>query len=826
MRSRFVERVLLASAAFACTQCEPASVIAVTTPVDGGSGSLRSAIHEANASTSVEVRIEIPPGTYELTRCGASDDNNARGDLDLTRAASVSIVAPDGGVTIRQTCPGERVLDVLEAGTLTLVGLQITGGSVVATGPGEGASGGGVRALGSVGLQRTVITGNSVRAAAGSAAPAGQASIPGGAARGGGLYVGGALAVDSSSVISLNSATGGAGADIAENNVVPAAGGRAEGGGAYVVASVFFSGGTLSQNTVIGGVGGDGVIPAEGGMARGGGVAQAETSIAPVELQSLVVADNLAQGGESGGIDGAAEVGGPAGAGGTAEGGGIAAAGSTSMRFLTARRNQAIGGSTGDGDNPLFGSGRAPGPPGAALGGALAGRSGMDVNSGSFELNLAISGDTFYFCATPGCFGGPASAAKGGAVFATGPVTLTGARFVDNTARRGVGTNSAGGGAALGGAVAGAESVRDSSGRFLGNAARGPIDFNFITGRGGAISAPRVSLSLTQLETNVATGSGGAVDATTLDARSVTAASNRGGGAGGGAFYVAGDAVIAASRIRQNSVDSLLDYTVQTVAGGAGILVTGTLTISESWVSHNSGRSSVYFSNPRIGTFIVPALFTGGGARAQRIVARAVTFSGNEVVASTLTSAPPLPVTQGVSGGGAIAAIDAAELVNVTLADNHVMPHPAYIGTGYGAPPQGAAMLAGSVALEHATLVDNQGAASIQATSLTAQRSVAIAASTAAVCAAGVVSGASSYNSFSDASCALPGATNTQESAAWLLGPLTETVFARPPVHFPQAGSALIDAIPTTACPTLEDANGTARPQGAGCDIGAAEVRL
>jgi hypothetical protein len=45
-------------------------------------------------------------------------------------------------------------------------------------------------------------------------------------------------------------------------------------------------------------------------------------------------------------------------------------------------------------------------------------------------------------------------------------------------------------------------------------------------------------------------------------------------------------------------------------------------------------------------------------------------------------------------------------------------------------------------------------------------------------------------------------------------------------VHFPQAGSVLIDAIPASACPTLEDSNGTARPQGEGCDIGAVEAKL
>ena len=71
----------------------------VTTTADGGAGSLRAAVLAADASGAAEV-IELPPGTYALTRCGA-DDTGANGDLDLTTAAAVTLRAPSGGVTIR-----------------------------------------------------------------------------------------------------------------------------------------------------------------------------------------------------------------------------------------------------------------------------------------------------------------------------------------------------------------------------------------------------------------------------------------------------------------------------------------------------------------------------------------------------------------------------------------------------------------------------------------------------------------------------------------------------------------------------------------------------
>lgn len=130
--------------------CDP-SPIAVTTTNDGGSGSLRAAIDSANSSSSASVRIEVPPGTYQLTRC-AADDTNAGGDLDITTQVPISIVGTGPGVIIKQTCPGERVLDDHGAGLLTVSGLTLTGGNT-------SDPGGGIRGQ-TVALSQVTVTGN------------------------------------------------------------------------------------------------------------------------------------------------------------------------------------------------------------------------------------------------------------------------------------------------------------------------------------------------------------------------------------------------------------------------------------------------------------------------------------------------------------------------------------------------------------------------------------------------------------------------------------------------------------------------------------------
>ncbi|HMJ11519.1 MAG TPA: choice-of-anchor Q domain-containing protein [Polyangiaceae bacterium] len=824
-RPPLVSRFVLLGAALASTQCDPNGNFSVTNTADGGEGSLRAAITLANDSVAEEVRIEIAPGTYALTRCGGRDDANASGDLDLTRARPVTLVAPNGNVVIRQTCPGERVLEAHGAGRLTLNGLSISGGALVTIVATEVAAGGGVRAAADVVLQGTVITGNSVTAAAGVVAAAGAESVPGSPARGGGLFVGGSLTADGASTLSRNGAWGGAGVDGRADAPVPAAGGSAEGGGAFVAGAITLSGTRFAENTARGAAGGSGLDPTLGGNARGGGLAQAAASAAPVELSYARFESNLVQGGASGAIVGTAEVGAYAGAG-SAEGGGVAAAGPVTGNFVSATRNRALGGSSGYGATLVLGPGNGPGQAGAARGGGVAAGGAVNLSSAGFALNAAVSGDTSYSCSpSQGCFGTAAATAAGGAVFARGALSV-GGQFSENSAKRGLGTVSSEG--ARGGALASDTSIADQRGTYTANAITGSSTADGLSGRGGAISAPNVELSFTRLDRNTADGPGGAVDANTLVASNVTATYNRASGAGGGALYARGEASITDSGIRHNAVDSRMEYRTQVLAGGGGVLVNGPLTIRDSWIASNEGQQTVSFSAPQIGSFAAPGRFLGGGVRAASVLAENVTLTDNQLSGNTLLPGIPIPVPTGNSGGGAIAATSEVSLINVTLSGNKLFGNPAFLQSfpQYAQLAQGSAVLAESVTLEHATFIENQGAEAIRAANLTTNRSVAIPVAGTTVCASGIASsGARSYNWFGDASCGLTGATNRQESASFLLGSLVDTG-AGVPVRAPEPGSVLIDRIPAAQCPTPSDARDVARPQGAGCDIGAAEAQL
>jgi hypothetical protein len=145
-RSRAAVGVLLLVAVTAIVRLEPASgaVFPVTTTADGGPGSLRDAIALAGAGAEPNV-IELDAGaTYLLDDCAA-------GDLD--HIGSQPLTIEGHGATIRQTCPGERVLET--DGDLTVHDATITGGDLMA------GIGGGIEAdTDSVTLVRSTVTGN------------------------------------------------------------------------------------------------------------------------------------------------------------------------------------------------------------------------------------------------------------------------------------------------------------------------------------------------------------------------------------------------------------------------------------------------------------------------------------------------------------------------------------------------------------------------------------------------------------------------------------------------------------------------------------------
>jgi hypothetical protein len=175
-------------------------------------------------------------------------------------------------------------------------------------------------------------------------------------------------------------------------------------------------------------------------------------------------------------------------------------------------------------------------------------------------------------------------------------------------------------------------------------------------------------------------------------------------------------------------------------------------------------------------------------------------FAGASVLAERATIAGNR--SAGIRGGS-------VSVVNATIADN--------------------AIVALQLTLDHATVTNEAGTAAMAPLyggplELTSFRSVVIVPPTQAVCPSVAADPVSSYNWFSDASCALPGTSNHQGSAAFLLGPLAGN---GGPVQtrLPANGSVLINAVPVAACPTKTDARGVTRPQGSACDIGAVEVQ-
>jgi hypothetical protein len=118
---------------------EPRTLFAVFVagnPNDGGPGSLRDAVAQANANPGPDV-IRLPHAQYTLTIAGAGEDANATGDLDVTDDLTITPLGP-GNSTI-DAAQLDRVFDVRGA-DLTLENLTITGG--------QAERGGGVSAIG------------------------------------------------------------------------------------------------------------------------------------------------------------------------------------------------------------------------------------------------------------------------------------------------------------------------------------------------------------------------------------------------------------------------------------------------------------------------------------------------------------------------------------------------------------------------------------------------------------------------------------------------------------------------------------------------------
>jgi uncharacterized repeat protein (TIGR01451 family) len=114
----------------------------VTSLIDSnaaGSGSLRRAITDSNATAGPNQIDILTPGVYHLTLTGADENANATGDLDVV-GQGVTITNKSGGsVEIDANGLSDRVLDVAPTGpgvNVTITGVTIERGNP--TGPGGG----------------------------------------------------------------------------------------------------------------------------------------------------------------------------------------------------------------------------------------------------------------------------------------------------------------------------------------------------------------------------------------------------------------------------------------------------------------------------------------------------------------------------------------------------------------------------------------------------------------------------------------------------------------------------------------------------------------
>ena len=418
-------------------------------------------------------------GASSGSHAAATGTNGADGAVGGANGAPANVSTGDG--------TDEGGAGVANAGTLTLRDVRVTnnlvqagsGGNAVATGGAGGhggncivgqcldggaggsatavggaggdALGGGIRNTGTLRLERTVVTGNTVSAGSGGTSEArggaggsggsfrrggagGEAYAdggPGGAARGGGVYNEATLTVRESTVSANNSTagsggrsesragnsgdavqgTGGAGGRSVAN--APGAGGAGTGAGIHNVGALTLDASTVAGNTASAGSGGDG--EARGGNGGAGGFGMSGTA---------------------GGNAFAAR----AGAGGAAFGAGVANEGTARVVNATLSGNTATTGQAGSSATAT------PGSPGAASSGGSAGGSAGTATSEGVGAGGAATGGGLANGSAPTLTIRSATVAGNGAatganLSSDGPATIVNTILAES---RGGGANCAG----------------------------------------------------------------------------------------------------------------------------------------------------------------------------------------------------------------------------------------------------------------------------------------------------------------------------------------------------------------------------------------------
>jgi hypothetical protein len=277
-------------------------------------------------------------------------------------------------------------------------------------------------------------------------------------------------------------------------------------------------------------------------------------------------------------------------------------------------------------------------------------------------------------------------------------------------------------------------------------------------------------------------------------------------GALGGGVFATGDLDVVGSSITQNVAG-----TSGTFGGmGGAFVANGTARITDSTVANNTATGGSSFGGTGGASF-------GNGT----IVVSRSTFAGNVAESGG----------GGASGGngGAIVTNSAVTIASSTFTANVAVGANSSNG-GVGA--------AGDLTIVYSTFVANSAAtgANIQALASPTFSDDTIFATVLAApqggggnCGTGSAAVSAGYNLATDASCNLTATGDRQSQPDPGLGGLAANG-GPTATMLPSATSPLLDAIPTTSCQAgpaagiAADQRGVARPQGAGCDIGAVEV--
>lgn len=397
---------------------------------------------------------------------------------------------------------------------------------------------------------------------------------------------------------------------------------------------------------------------------------------------------------------------------------------------------------------------------------------------------------------------------EGGSVVRThGSITVESSRFEDNIAEGGGGALSARGSVTVtdatfarnqadtGGAITAGELLRAEGSTFTDNEA--------LRGDGGAARAGEVQLVDSTFERNVADGLGGAVHFSRWEA---------------------GPSTISGSTFTENVAEDdggAISGAVDTIEGstfdGNGADNGGAVThvdhlVGSSFVdNHADGNTGAV----TVAHDVSDSTFRGNAA-------------GGDGGGLVLTNSPdPIPVervsvidnTAGGDGGGVHFAFyhqrEPITIRNSTISGNHATGD----GGGIHTPD------ATTTVLDHVSVVDNVAATgdALVVSRLGAIGSIISSPGAAGDdCVVGQVIDAG-FDLVADASCRLRSATDRVVAAGHGLGPVVDQNGVL--VRVPQPGGPSLDAIPRYACHrhTPEDQLGHARPQGAGCDVGAVE---